>query len=42
MAVGDKLQVADKPTLDLTKADTTEILNRIGEVSGGGGVLMTA
>ena len=35
MASGDRLQIADKPTLDLTKADTTEILNRIGDTGGG-------
>ena len=35
MAVGDRLQIADKPTLDLTKADTTEILERIGDTGGG-------
>lgn len=35
MAAGDRLQIADKPTLDLTKADTTEILERIGESGGG-------
>ena len=37
MAVGDRLQIADKPTLDLTKADTTEILERIGDTGGGTG-----
>ena len=35
MASGDRLQIADKPTLDLTKADTTEILERIGDTGGG-------
>ena len=37
MASGDILSVlADKGTLDLTKADTTAIRNTLGEFSGGG------
>ena len=37
MASGDVLgAIADKNTLDLTKTDTTEILNTLGDFSGGG------
>ena len=37
MSKGDILgTLADKDTLDLTKADTTAIRNTLGEFSGGG------
>ena len=42
MASGDILSVlADKGTLDLTKADTTAIRNTLGEFPGGGGIEST-